>query len=154
MGVPSYFKNIISKYNEILIPQDIFNKNINNLFFDLNCLIHPTIHNLTDENEMNQNIYNNILKIINICKPKKLVYLGIDGVCPRAKIEQQRKRRFKSVLEKKIWDTNAITPGTKFMNTLNSELKSYYEDNKRILLSDSTEAGEGEHKILQYMKIM
>ena len=63
MGVPSYFKNIISKYNEILIPQNKFNKNIHNLFFDLNCLIHPTIHNLTDENEMNQNIYNNILKL-------------------------------------------------------------------------------------------
>ena len=151
MGVPSYFKNIILKYNEILISQDIFTKNIHNLFFDLNCLIHPTIHNLTDENEMNQNIYNNILKIINICKPTKLVYLGIDGVCPRAKIEQQRKRRFKSVLEKKVWDTNAITPGTKFMNNLNDFLNKQKFPIKTII-SDSSIKGEGEHKIMDYLK--
>ena len=92
MGVPSYFKNIITKYDDILISQNIFNKKINNLFFDLNCLIHPTIQNLTNENIMNDEIYNNILKIIDICQPKDLVYIAIDGVCPRAKIEQQRKK--------------------------------------------------------------
>ena len=32
MGVPSYFKNIITKYDDILISQNIFNKKINNLF--------------------------------------------------------------------------------------------------------------------------
>ena len=35
MGIPSYFKNIISDYNNILIQQDLLNININNLFFDL-----------------------------------------------------------------------------------------------------------------------
>ena len=35
MGVPSYFKNIIQRYNNILIKNDLFNKKINNLFFDL-----------------------------------------------------------------------------------------------------------------------
>ena len=64
-------------------------------------------------------IYNYILKINDLVKPKDLIYIAIDGVCPRAKIEQQRKRRFKSALEKKIWDTNAITPGTQFMSNLN-----------------------------------
>ena len=151
MGVPSYFKNIITKYDEILISQNIFNKKINNLFFDLNCLIHPTIHNLTDENIMNDEIYNNILKIIDICKPKNLVYIAIDGVCPRAKIEQQRKRRFKSSLEKKLWDTNAITPGTNFMNNLNNYLNKKEYPIKTII-SDSSIRGEGEHKIMEYLK--
>ena len=95
----------------------------------MNCLIHPTIQNLTNENIMNDEIYNNILKIIDICQPKDLVYIAIDGVCPRAKIEQQRKRRFKSSLEKKLWDTNAITPGTNFMNNLNN----YLNKKKNIL---------------------
>ena len=43
-----------------------------------------------------------VFEIIDICKPKDLVYIAIDGVCPRAKIEQQRKRRFKSALEKNM----------------------------------------------------
>ena len=96
MGVPSYFKNIIQNYNDLLIIYEEFNININNLFFDLNCLIHPCCRNLTNEDEMFNTIYDYIIKIINICNPKDLVYIAIDGVCPRAKVEQQKSRRFKS----------------------------------------------------------
>jgi len=151
MGVPSYFKNIIKSYPDILISKENFNYNVNNLFFDLNCLIHPCCRGLTDEQEMYQKIYDGILEIINICKPQDLVYIAIDGVCPRAKIEQQRKRRFKSALEKKIWDTNAITPGTKFMLDLNKFLKTKNYP-IRIIFSDSDVRGEGEHKIMHYLK--
>ena len=59
MGIPSYFKNIINGYKNILIEQNLLNKRVNNLFFDLNCLIHPSCQGLTDEQEM----YNNIMKI-------------------------------------------------------------------------------------------
>ena len=40
MGVPSYFKNIIQSYNDILTPKENFHKSINNLFFDLNFFIY------------------------------------------------------------------------------------------------------------------
>ena len=63
MGIPSYFKNIINDYNNILIQQDLFNKKVNNLFFDLNCLIHPACAGLTDESGMFDNIYTNMIKI-------------------------------------------------------------------------------------------
>ena len=46
MGIPVYFKNIINDYKDILIQEDLFNKRINNLFFDLNCLIHPCCQKL------------------------------------------------------------------------------------------------------------
>ena len=39
MGIPHFFKELYGKY-----PQIVFFKNnvlINNLYFDLNCLIHP-----------------------------------------------------------------------------------------------------------------
>jgi len=101
MGIPSYFKNIINDYNNILIQQDLFNKRVNNLFFDLNCLIHPSCAGLTDESEMFDNIYTNMIKIIDVCKPTDLIYIAIDGVCPRGKIEQQKYRRFRSANEKK-----------------------------------------------------
>ena len=64
---------------------------------------------------------------------------------------QQRTRRHKSVLEDKPWDTNAITPGTKFMNRLNDELHKEFQGTG-VIISDSSEPGEGEHKILQYLK--
>lgn len=81
------------------------------------------------------------------------IYIAIDGPAPKAKVMQQRVRRLKSVLEGKVWDTNAITPGTTFMNKLNDELHKVYDSHKNVVLSDSCEPGEGEHKILQYLKI-
>lgn len=92
MGIPSYFKNIINDYNNILIQQNLFNKKVNNLFFDLNCLIHPCCQKLTDEKEMFDNIYETMIKIIDICNPQDLIYIAIDGVCPRSKIQQQKYR--------------------------------------------------------------
>ena len=72
-------------------------------------------------------------------------------MCPRGKIEQQKYRRFRSANERKIWDTNSISPGTKFMNDLNIFLKKKSYPIKTIF-SDSSIHGEGEHKIMQYLK--
>jgi len=153
MGIPVYFKNIINDYKDILIQQDLFNKRINNLFFDLNCLIHPSCQGLKDEQEMYNNIYKNMIKIIKITNPKDLIYIAIDGVCPRSKVEQQKYRRFRSANENKIWDTNAISPGTEFMNNLNIFIKNQFKEYPiEIIFSDSNIPGEGEHKIMQYLK--
>lgn len=75
-------------------------------------------------------------------KPRKLFFMAIDGVAPRAKMNQQRGRRFRSakdaeVLEEKAkkkgevlsnearFDSNCITPGTEFMARLNEALKYF-----------------------------
>ena len=52
------------------------------------------------------------------------------------------------------WDTNAITPGTLFMNKLSVKLKSYYKNktNIKIIISDSNIPGEGEHKLLEHLR--
>jgi 5'-3' exonuclease len=64
--------------------------------------------------------------------PGDLVYVAVDGVPPRAKIEQQRQRRFMSAWRagaaagsSSRWDTNAITPGTSFMAALDRALHAH-----------------------------
>jgi 5'-3' exonuclease len=58
------------------------------------------------------------------------------------------------------WQTSMITPGTPFMSYLSQHLTSHFEKRRTInpqqppiqILSTSTEPGEGEHKIFQYLR--
>ena len=112
-----------------------------------------------------------IKQIDAIVQPTETLYIGVDGVVAMAKIRQQRMRRFKSSVaaeeEGRIkaealgkpytpiprWDTNAITPGTQFMANLATALKTYAKTNpKKIVVSAADEPGEGEQKIMAYIR--
>lgn len=125
-------------------------------------------------------IFNYIDHLFDMIKPKEVFYMAIDGVAPRAKMNQQRARRFRTAyeaeenLKKAIlqgldipkedpFDSNAITPGTEFMAKLTSNLKYFIhkkmtEDsrwsNVRVILSGHEVPGEGEHKIMQFIRTM
>ena len=118
MGIPLYFKHIVTEHPEIINRTNEKLK-INNLFFDLNCAIHPCCAGKTDTKEMLSSILDKIKECIELTNVSDLVYIAIDGPAPRTKMEQQRQRRLKSSNEKKMWDTNQITPGTCFMRGLN-----------------------------------
>ena len=78
-----------------------------------------------------------------------------------AKIIQQRSRRFKNAdSDGESWDTTAASPGTEFMEKLNEALFNYTHRDQgagaagevKYILNDSSVPGEGEHKIVNYIR--
>jgi len=194
MGIPGYFARYANRYAETIIKRKL--EMIDALFLDFNCAIHPCCrkfskeqysHNRKDicEKYMIEECISHLMKIIKYTNPSRLVYLAIDGVAPRAKMVQQRNRRFKSIKDKEydieirkrtgyidpniseelrknedeLWDTNSISPGTTFMSKLSDAIKKHFKDIEdpqfeqlTIIISDSSNEGEGEHKILDYLR--
>lgn len=77
---------------------------------DLNGIVHNAIHGndpkrhervskLEDLEIVWADIMRAIDEIIHSVKPRKLILLSLDGVAPRAKMNQQRARRFKAAME-------------------------------------------------------
>jgi len=109
-------------------------------------------------------------EIVAVAGPSAGVYLSCDGVVCAAKRRQQRLRRFKgpwaSALEAKVlnkpptvakWDQNALTPGSAFMATLATVLTAEGARLQAklgipVIVSTTEEPGEGEHKLLAYMR--
>lgn len=181
MGIPSYFKSLAKKHDHTILDLKDSELNVHQLFFDLNGLIHPVAahtrkthpHLSGDslEDKIHVAIKDEIVKIAKLSQVSELIYLAVDGVAPFAKITQQRTRRYKSFMVKKMvnavhekhgepcdkWDTNAISPGTSFMNRLmqylGASLGAIQEATAcQVIFSGSNEPSEGEHKIIQYIK--
>ncbi|KAI1363545.1 exoribonuclease 1 [Xylaria arbuscula] len=186
MGVPKFFRWLSERYPAIsqLIAENRIPE-FDNLYLDMNGIIHNCTHKDSSdasfrlsEEEMFIRIFNYIEHLFGKIKPKKLFFMAIDGVAPRAKMNQQRARRFRTALDaeqardKAIregqelpkedpFDSNCITPGTEFMAKLTRQLK--YFINKKIsedsdwqgcdiVLSGHEVPGEGEHKIMEYIR--
>lgn len=169
MGIPFYFKSIIQLYPNIL------SKNLiecDRLFLDFNSIIHicsyEVIQNYKDdiENRIFKTVTDHVDKLLSFCKPKNILYIAVDGVAPLAKQIQQRRRRYLTAfrntmineykdhnsIEYTKWDSNCITPGTDFMKNLDKYLKEFYKDRSNVIISGHEEFGEGEHKIVKYIK--
>ena len=116
-------------------------------------------------------------KLLQIIKPRNLLMISIDGVAPRTKMNQQRARRFRKntnitneeleVIKEKGLDisnqfnSDVISAGTKFMFDLTTYIKDFILKKKKsdenwakieIILTGADVPGEGEHKILEYIR--
>ncbi|CCF57603.1 hypothetical protein KAFR_0C06110 [Kazachstania africana CBS 2517] len=213
MGVPSFFRWLSRKYPKIIcpvleeypqvvdgvaLPIDYASPNPNgeldNLYLDMNGIVHPCSHPENKpppetEDEMLLAVFEYTNRVLNMARPRKVLLMAVDGVAPRAKMNQQRARRFRSARDaqianeareeelrerenygeiiddalkkKKTWDSNAITPGTPFMDKLAAALRYWTAfklatdpgwKNLQVIISDATVPGEGEHKIMNFIR--
>ncbi|XP_015607830.1 5'-3' exoribonuclease 1 isoform X2 [Cephus cinctus] len=188
MGVPKFFRYISERYpclseslKEYQIPE------FDNLYLDMNGIIHvcshpndEDVHFRISEEKIIKDIFHYIEILFSIIKPQKLFFMAVDGVAPRAKMNQQRGRRFRSAKEAETaearakargehlpleerFDSNCITPGTVFMAKLHEQLKYFvsykittdkYWRKCKVILSGHETPGEGEHKIMDYIRYM
>ncbi|KAI0028225.1 hypothetical protein K488DRAFT_89959 [Vararia minispora EC-137] len=136
-------------------------------------------HFRMSEEQMFTSIFAYVDHLFGKIKPKKLFFMAVDGVAPRAKMNQQRSRRFRTAKEarelrekaerkgeklpeEKAFDSNCITPGTMFMVKLSEQLR-YFVNKKitedanwrdvQVVLSGHEVPGEGEHKIMEYIRL-
>ena len=168
MGIPSYFSHIIKNYPNIILSM-IFIKNtitkFNHLYMDCNSIIYDVFNSIKDEAENNIDhferkiidlVIEKIKFYISLISPNKTVYIAFDGVAPLAKMEQQRKRRYKNAVPNSTkWSTSNITPGTTFMKALSESINTEFSNFKhtaKIIVSSSSEHGEGEHKLFKYIR--
>lgn len=162
MGIPRFYRYMSERYP--LINQPISDVSLlpefDAFYLDMNGIIHNCTH--SDGGDADalstlglaaqlHNIFTYMDRLItHIIKPKQLVYIAIDGVAPRAKLNQQRSRRFRAGLERQEalekekylqikledekngqhkrgesadkFDSNCITPGTEFLEQLSHHL--------------------------------
>ncbi|KAH9508700.1 5'-3' exoribonuclease 1 [Bulinus truncatus] len=186
MGVPKFYRWISERYpclSEVV--KEFQLPDFDNLYLDMNGIIHVCSHP-EDENPhfriTEEKIFRDVCHYIDflfrMIKPRKVFFMAVDGVAPRAKMNQQRGRRFRSAREaelliqkaqergevlptEKRFDSNCITPGTPFMVRLQEHLKYFVVEKittdplwqgPKVYLSGHETPGEGEHKIMDFIR--
>ena len=163
---------------------------VDNLLIDLNGIFHPSaqkiyeygnhkplrrllgrrpkrrVSGLTKQIRVFEDVCQEIESLVRIVQPNKRVVLCVDGPAPLAKQQQQRSRRFRSADEKseqdfRNFDSNKLTPGTKFMDYLTKYIDWYIRKRLTessvwkkldIIFSNEKAPGEGEHLLFEFVR--
>ena len=181
MGIPTFFRSILKGNRRVIQGAKEGVLKVDYFFMDYNSIIYKEWGDLpkdlkqrshaTIEKHLIRSVVDRTVHVVNdVVQPSLGVYLSLDGPAPRAKMVQQRSRRFKSVQTSKFfeaqrkamsitteesreeWDPSShICPGTTFMDRLSKALRKAMSMGRfktSVTLSDSNYPGEGEHKIL------
>ena len=180
MGIPSYYRTLITKIPHAIqrkVPNDTSTLVIDMNCMIYHVLREPKMAAIQFpgeqgrvewERKLQEEVCSYLTHIWRSAGAPGQVYVALDGVVPYAKIKQQRFRRFKSAAlassgskdgssgawglasPSPTWDTNSITPGTQFMESMALALKQAGKKHGWVI-SGTDEPGEGEHKVLQWL---
>lgn len=183
MGVVRFYKWIKDKRFNSVVKRDL-SMRIDHFMLDLNGLLHRAAqmayaYGDFDDKEVRAEIeelnkqpegpeylknqyflyvYQLLTDVVSNVRPRVQLVLAVDGIAPAAKVGQQRQRRYKSSANgvDPVFDRNAITPFTPFMEELNLMIRGWIEANRgwlpEVVYSSYEVPGEGEHKIMSLLR--
>jgi 5'-3' exonuclease len=191
MGVPRLFPYLLSIFPYAVrhFQQGEFFIYVDNLYIDAPSLLHAAMQHVFNYGAKERKLdpyrgwsfaakltmgfkffFDSISEISDIVRPTKVLYIGIDGPAPFAKMVESRSRRFISALRREkggdpnVFDSASMTPGTVFMLELTKYVhtairKKIMEPNSswrdlNVYFSSPTVAGEGEHKALNFIRAL
>lgn len=146
MGIPYYVASLIRNHKHIQKNLAGGKLKTDILAIDFNCFIH---HYLKAENPIGSVVVA-LHELLTEVVDAKQVYVAFDGLVPYAKMVQQRYRRMRRQ-EPQEFDRHQISPGTPYMKELSRTLKYMF---RNVVVSDTLEPGEGEHKIFTWLRTL
>ena len=190
MGIFNFFKFFRDRFTDKIYRINTSVKNevyidIDNLMIDMNGLFHTSaqkifkygnfkpygdvkiniVNDYTNHKRVYADVCYTIEKILVTVNPNKRLILCVDGSAPIAKQLQQARRRYVSSLTREdnddSFDSNCISPGTKFMDGMNRFIDGYIKrkltedplwQNLEVIFSNDKVEAEGEHKIQSYVR--
>ncbi|CAG8658284.1 14412_t:CDS:2, partial [Dentiscutata heterogama] len=132
---------------------------VDNFYIEMNEIIHENFEKYTNVDDIFNATCDYLNELVSMVKPKKLIFIAVDGVAPRAKMNEQRSRRLFAISSG--FDPNYITPGTKFMVDFSNHLKEFIHNKiqndeiwkiAKFVYSGPDVPGEGEQKIIKYIR--
>lgn len=175
MGIKNFYLGFKQTFSSCITNEIDFNYNV--LIIELNGLFYTSCKNLYyKENNIHkikrnelylklfQDICNNLKNIIIKYDKAEKIFLVVDGVAGMMKNVEQRQRRYKNSFENKyenIFDLNCFSPGTKILHFLTKYIDWFIRNemnenklfqNLEIFFSNEKVHGEGEYKIIQFIK--
>lgn len=193
MGIKHFFYWYKTNFSETMTPfrksenlHDM-NKPVDTLLIDLNGSIHDATQKtflygnykqpvrllgggvkIKNNDSTLKKVFSHVCESIDwnvrLARPRKKLFIAIDGVAPASKMNQQRQRRFRAARDNENvdnFDSNCITPGTEFMHKLSLYIDDYIikmmENDPNwgkieVIFSNEKVPGEGEHKAMEYIR--
>lgn len=147
MGIPYLVASLLKTHKTI--QQDVGNTALSTdvLAVDFNCFIHTYLKASNPIGSIVVALHELMTQTVQGVQ----VYIAFDGLVPMAKVIQQRYRRFRTPEGEQDFDKHQISPGTPFMKELADTIRFVFPT---VIVSDTHERGEGEHKIFLWLRTL